>query len=196
MAFSRYKDLPNKIKSWNIPLIIQVWIFFLIILFFQLIWGNFEIEIVNFQPFIVISDAIGNFLLTIIPAIVNPLFEVDITREGISLILPNGLYVNYIFNLSGIKQMCLVIVLFLIVPGPWVKKIWFIPLNLFIIQITVLIRFFMIIIHCLVQPEHANFLPDLLFGPMFYIEILIIWLAWILIVAKTATFRYPSSVNR
>ncbi|NQV01772.1 MAG: hypothetical protein HQ542_03950 [Bacteroidia bacterium] len=196
MAFARYKNLSNKIKRWNYPMIIQGWIFFLIMLFFQLIWEYFETELDNFPPFVFISEIIGNFLLTITPAIVNPMIEVNIVRDGISLILPNGLYISYFFYLSSIKQMCLVITLFIIVQGPWKKKIWYIPLTLFIIQITVLVRFLLINVHCLVQPEQLHLLKDLLFGPLFYFEILIMWMAWVLLVAKSASLRNPNSVSR
>ncbi len=196
MASALFKNLLNKMKSWNFQLIIQVWIFFLVVLFFQLVWESFETEIDNFPPFVFISDAIGNFLLTITPAIVNPLIEVDIIRDGISLILPNGLYISYFFYLSGVKQMCLVISLFVIVPGSWGKKAWFIPLTLFIIQITVLARFLLVNVHCLVQPEQLHLLKDFLFGPLFYAEIMIMWMAWVLLIAKTASLRNPTSETR
>ena len=190
------RSLQTRIKSWNLPLVIQAWIFFLVMLFFQLIWESFESELNSFPPFIFISDAIGNVLLNTIPAIINPVFDVDIVRDGISLILPNGLYFNYFFYLSGVKQMCLVITLFLIVPGPWIKKLWFIPCSLIIIQITVFARFLIVNIHCLIQPEHVHLLQDLLFGPLFYFEILVLWLAWVLIVAKTASLKPPIPSNR
>jgi len=195
MTSAQRKGLSNKIKNWNIPLIIQTWVFFLIILFFHLLWENFEFEIAAFRPFILFSDAIGNFLLTTSPSIVNPMFEVDITRNGLSLILPSGYSVPYYFNLSGIKQMCLIIILFLIVPGPWIKKLWFIPVSLVIIQVTVFLRFFMVIVNCLIQPEQVNFLLDVLFGPLFFVELLVLWLAWILLIAKTVTLKYPSPSN-
>ncbi|MFH1296915.1 MAG: hypothetical protein ABIJ04_06540 [Bacteroidota bacterium] len=196
MASALSKNLLNKLKSWNFPLIIQAWIFFLVMLFFQLIWESFESELNSFPPFVFISDAIGKFLLNTTPAIINPVFDVDIVRDGISLILPNGLYINYFFYLSGVKQMCLVVTLFLIMPGAWFKRLWFIPLCLIIIQITVFVRFFVLNIHCLTQPEHIHLLQDMLFGPLFYFEILVLWLAWVLIVAKTASLKHPSPTIR
>jgi len=196
MASPFSKNLPNKVKSWNLPLIIQVWIFILINLFFQLIWENFEDDINQFTPFVSFSDAIGNLLLIITPRILNPLFDVDIVRDGISLILPGGYYVNFLFYLSGIKQMCLVTLIILIVPGPWLKKLWFIPLNLVIIQLMVFGRFLILNVHCLVHPEHIYLLQDLLFGPMFYLEILVMWLVWVVIIAKTASLRNPVSEGK
>ncbi|MBN1198206.1 MAG: hypothetical protein JXA23_02560 [Bacteroidales bacterium] len=196
MGSVRFPNLFEKVKHWNLPLLIQGWIFFLVLLLFQLIWENFEAEITSFLPFVFLSDAIGNLQLTIIPALVNPLTDAGIIRDGISLILPNGLYINYFFYLSGIKQMCLVIILLLIAPGPWKHKAWFIPLALLIIQATVFGRFFLLNLYCLIQPEQLHLVKDFLFIPLFYLEILILWMAWVLLVAKTATLHFPSRGNR
>jgi exosortase/archaeosortase family protein len=186
MLLNLFRNFPARVKTWNIPRLIQIWIFALIMLVFQLLWEQFENELNAVPFFLILSERIGNILLTVTPEIINPLIDQDIVRSGISLILPSGFYVSYFFYLSGIKQLCLVVVLFLLVPGPWMKKIWYIPLNILVILFFVFIRFLMLTMHCLVYPEHLHLIQDLLFGPMFYFEILILWLAWVLIVAKTA----------
>lgn len=186
MGFPQFKYLSEKQARWNLPLLIQGWIFFLALLFFQLIWGNFETEITTFPPLTALSDVLGNLQLTGIPALISPLTGAVIIRDGISLILPNGFYINYFFYLSGIKQMCLVIFLFVIAPGPWKKKLWFIPLALLVIQFTVFFRFFLLTLYCLIQPEQYHLVKDYLFIPFFYFEILILWMVWVLLVAKTA----------
>ena len=174
------------IKSGKYPFLIQIWIFLLIILFFQLLWESFE-KVLNTVPlFVALSEKTGDILLTLTPWIINPLISHDITRNVISLILPSGFYVSYFFYLSGIKQLCLVIILFIIVPGPWRKKLWYIPLNILMILLFVVIRFLMLTMHCLIYPEHLHLIQDLLFGPMFYSEIFFSWMAWVLLVARTA----------
>ncbi|TSA28133.1 MAG: hypothetical protein D4R67_04410 [Bacteroidetes bacterium] len=192
---SKFPWLRDRIKTWNIPLIIQVWIFSLVILFFQLIWEEFEVGIDSFPPFEYISDTIGNILLSITPGMINPFFPENIVRDGISIILPNGLYVNYFFYLSGVKQMCLVIILFILVPGPWKKKLWYIPLALAILLFSVFFRFLLMTIHTMIQPEYVHLLNDLLLGPLFYFEILFLWMAWVLIVAKTARLKRIPAEN-
>jgi uncharacterized membrane protein len=164
-------------------------------LFFQLIWENFETEIDKFPPLVFFSEAIGKFLLTVTPLIINPFVETDIIREGVSLILPNGLYISYFFYLSGIKQMCFLILLFAIATGPWAKKVWYVPLILLIVQLTVLVRFLALNLYCLVQPEQFHLLKDLFFIPLFYFEILLIWMTWVLIVGKTASLRKTQKTN-
>lgn len=195
MAATSPKHFPKRVKRWNTSMLIQVWIFFLILLFFQLMWDRFETEITTFPFFVLISDSIGNVLLTLIPAIINPVFKVDIIREGISLILPNGLYISFFFYLSGVKQMCLIVVLFLLVQGPWQKKFWFIPACLTVLLFTVFFRFFLLNLHCLTQPEQLHMIKDFLFRPLFYFEILIMWMVWVFMVAKTARLRRTIPVD-
>ena len=94
--------------------------------------------------------------------------------------------------MSGIKQMCLVSLLFILIPGPWKKKLWFVPVTVVLIFITVFIRFLLLTMHCLIYPEHIHLIQDLLVGPMFYFEILVMWMAWVVIIAKTASLKnYP-----
>ncbi|NQV02429.1 MAG: hypothetical protein HQ542_07275, partial [Bacteroidia bacterium] len=92
MKSTLFKHLENQIKRWNIPLIIQLWIFLLFIFIFQMLWERFEDDLNTFSLFVTISDFIGNLLLVTIPALLTSLFNVEIVRSGISIILPDGLY--------------------------------------------------------------------------------------------------------
>ena len=193
MGSTLLTNITKWIKRWNIPLIIQLWIFTLIILFFQLLWKKFEVDLNTFPPFVMISDFVGDILLISIPALINPLFTGEVVRSGISLILPDGLYINYLFYLSGVKQICLVVILFILVQGPWRKKLWFIPMSIGVILITVFLRFLLLTVHCMTVPEHIYLLQDLIIVPILYAEILVMWMAWVLLIAKTASLRiYPA----
>lgn len=193
-SFSR--KIRARAETWNIPLIIQVWIFSLIMLFFQILWEEFETELASFPLFVHLSDSIGDLLLTITPRMINPFFSGDIFREGNSLVLPNGIYVNYFFYLSGIKQMCLVFIIFIIVPGSPRKKSWYLPLALAVLMVTVIVRFIIMNLHTMIQPEHVHLLNDLLLGPLFYFEILFLWIAWVGLVAKTARLKRNVSASQ
>ncbi len=189
MRSTLLKHFKNRIKKWNTPLLIQLWIFLLFIFLFQLLWGKFEIDLNTIPLFVNISDHIGNLLLVTTPALLNLLFDVEIVRNGISIILPNGFSIDYDFYLSGIKQMCLVILLFILIPGPWKKKLWYVPITVIGIFVTVFIQFLVLTFHCLVHPEHLHLIQDLLVGPIFYFVILVMWMAWVLVIAKTASLK-------
>lgn len=182
-------NLRQRIQHWNFSLLFQLWIFLLILLVFQLGWESFEKDITAFPPLVRFSDFIGNLVLFVTPSILNPVFELEIERAGISLILPNGFYVSYFFYLSGIKQMAFVLIMLLLMPGPWKKKIWYIPICLVIVTITVFIRFLMLTLHCVIYPEHIHLIQIMLFGPLFYLEIVVMWATWVLIIARTAALK-------
>jgi len=192
MATGISRRLKERIRRWNLPLVIQTWIFVLIMLFFQIFWESYEAEINTFPPLVAWSDAMGEFLLWITPAILNPLFNAGIAQEGISLILPNGFYVSYFFHLSGIKPVLIVLFMIVLLPGPWIRKVWYAPACVAVILFTVFLRFILLTIHCMIFPEHLHLIQIMLFGPMFYLEILVMWAAWVLLIARTARLKgYP-----
>ncbi|MBC8435934.1 MAG: hypothetical protein H8D88_00060 [Bacteroidetes bacterium] len=168
---------------------IQLWIFILFIFCYQLLWDKYEVDLNTIPLFLKISDFIGNLLLVTTPAVLNLLFNIEIVRSGFSIILPNEFSINYFFYLSGIKQMCLVILLFILIPGPWKQKLWYVPITVIGIFITVFVQFLVLTFHCLVHPEHLHLIQDLLVGPIFYFVILVMWMVWVLVIAKTASLK-------
>ena len=188
------KKAPKNQSRWNRALAFQLWIFILIMLFFQLGWEYFETEITAWTPFVWLSNVFGNWALSLTPAILNPVFDLDIYRDDVSMVLPSGFYVGFFFHLSGIKQMTFVIFMMLFLPGPWIKKLWFTPLCLAALFVSVFIRFLVLTLHCVIYPEHLHLIQDMLFGPLFYVEILFFWGLWVLLIAKTASLsNYPKN---
>ena len=185
--------MTHRLSTWNLRLFSELWIFMVIMVVFQVAWESNEAAISSWPLLAYISDSIGNILLRVTPAILNPLLRIDIVREGNSLVLADGFYVSYWFYFSGLKQILLVSCLFLIIPGPWIRKLWYIPLNISIILIMVLLRFVVLTMHCTIYPEHYHLLQDILFGPMFYFEILVMWLIWVVYIARKSllSFRLP-----
>jgi exosortase/archaeosortase family protein len=185
---------PTKKSRWNHQLALQMWIFILIMLFFQLGWEYFEAEITTWTPLVWFSNLLGNWVLQVTPAILNPVYDLNIYREDVSMVLPSGFYVGFFFHLSGIKQMVFVLFMMLLLPGPWRKKMWFTPICIVALFVSVFLRFLMLTLHCVTYPEHLHLIQDMLFGPLFYLEILFFWGVWVLLIAKTASLsNYPKN---
>lgn len=174
----------------NLTLLNEFLLFLVVVVLFQLIWELYEEAILLFCPLKIASYYIGEMLLALTPDLLNPLLRVNIMREGTSLVLPDGFLINYQFTFSGIKQILLSVILFFIIPGPWLKKIWFIPLNIAIILIMVILRFMVLVVHSTIYPEHYHLLQDLLFGPLFYAELLALWIIWIVYIAKKTALHF------
>jgi exosortase/archaeosortase family protein len=174
----------------NLTLLNEFLLFLVVVVLFQVIWELYEEAILLFWPLTIASNFIGEVLLSLTPELLNPLLRIDIMRDGTSLVLPDGFLINYQFTFSGIKQILLSVTLFLIIPGPWLRKTWFIPLNIAIILVMVILRFMVLAVHSTIYPEHYHLLQDLLFGPLFYTEILAMWMVWIVYVAKKTNLHF------
>lgn len=183
-------SIKDYLQNWNLRLFIELWVFTLVFYFFHFLWTSYSAQIDDIPFFSRISGFIGNVLLNLTPAILNPLLRLDVVNDGNSIVLPNGFHVIYWFGLSGLKQMLQVFFVFLIISGPWRKKLWFIPLNIGIILVLVLFRFVILTAHCTIYPEHIQILQNILFGPMFYFEIIIMWIVWVLFIAKTGNREF------
>jgi exosortase/archaeosortase family protein len=71
------------------------------------------------------------------------------------------------------------VLLFLIFPGPWRKKLWFIPLGLLIVHLTNLFRIAGLSVVTVTVPEYWDFSHDYLFRPFFYVVIFLLWVWWV-----------------
>jgi len=184
------KSFRKYLHNWNFWFFFEFCIFLFIFYPFEIFWGSYENDIRNIPFLGRLSNSIGTILLDLIPRILNPVLRLDLVHDKNSIILSNGFHVKYGFNLSGLKQMFLVFIVFLIISGSWIKKLWYIPLNIIFILFLVVIRFLVLTAHCTIYPEHYQILQTILFGPMFYFEIIIMWIIWVLFVAKTGSQEF------
>jgi len=194
----RFINFKEWLQQWNLHLFFELWVFSLIFYFFHYFWLAFSGPVSEI-PFIAsLSDLIGRLLLFITPPVLKTFLHMDLSTNGMSILLPNDFSMVYGFDLSGIKQMMTVVLLFLLISGPWKKKLWFLPFNLFILLILVCFRFIVLTVHCSVHPEHFYVLQAILFGPMFYFELIIMWMVWVLFIAKTGCgdFEMPDILRR
>ena len=80
---------------------------------------------------------------------------------------------------SGLKQFFQVLIIFLIFPGPWKHKLWYIPLSILLMH---LVNIFRIVILCVIlvhKPEYWQFTHDWILRPFFYVIIFLEWLIWV-----------------
>jgi exosortase/archaeosortase family protein len=88
-----------------------------------------------------------------------------------------GLVINE--GCSGIKQILQFAVLMLIFPGPWKHKAWFIPLGMFIVHLTNVLRIVLITIVIEHWPANFQTAHDTYLRVMFYVVIFALWLFWV-----------------
>jgi exosortase/archaeosortase family protein len=80
---------------------------------------------------------------------------------------------------SGLKQILQVFLLFLIYPGPWKHKAWFIPMGIILVHLTNLFRITGLSVVVVNWPAYWQFSHDYMFRPFFYVVIFFLWVWWV-----------------
>jgi exosortase/archaeosortase family protein len=106
---------------------------------------------------------------------------IDIVRvdETMYMHFPNKaiMYVNN--SCSGLKQLIQFTLLMLIFPGPWKKKLWFIPLGILVMHLTNIFRMVGLGVVMNNWPYQWDFFHDTIFRFIFYVVIFALWVWWV-----------------
>ena len=101
------------------------------------------------------------------------------TEEIRTMIFSNGGKIWINFGCSGLKLMFQVTVLFLLFPGPWKHKLWYIPLGWLLMHLANLFRIVSLSVIVLWKPEYWDFSHDWILRPFFYLIIFGMWVIWV-----------------
>jgi exosortase/archaeosortase family protein len=103
-----------------------------------------------------------------------------ITTEPVNTMwFSNGGYIAVNTSCSGLKQFYQVFVLFLLFPGPWKHKLWFIPMGFVVMFVTNVFRIISLSVILLWQPDHWDFSHDWILRPFFYVVLFLLWVWWV-----------------
>lgn len=105
-------------------------------------------------------------------------FLYDVELDGRTMLFPNGGYIAITSGCSGLKPILQLIVLFILFPGPWKKKLWFIPLGVIIVHLTNLFRIISLSVVVMKWPKYWDFSHDWILRPFFYVVIFTLWWFW------------------
>ena len=159
-------------------------VFALIITFFHLLYKYFEPDIISIPIVSEIIEFLTNNLLITNSWIMEHLFSIRCVSEGDVLELPNGFKIEMQFGCSGLQQFFLVIILFLIYPGSWKAKTWYIPVSIVVIHVLNLIRLIGISIYSANDGRHFSLVHDWIFRPFIYLGIFLLWIVWVEVINK------------
>lgn len=105
-------------------------------------------------------------------------FLYDIVLDGRTMRFPNEGYIAITSGCSGLKPILQLIILFVLFPGPWKKKVWYIPLGVLIVHLTNLFRIISLSVVVMSWPKHWDFAHDWILRPFFYVVIFALWWFW------------------
>ena len=103
----------------------------------------------------------------------------DFFNRDTSLYFQGGkMYIDIIWGCTSVKQLYMFIIIIAFYRGPWIKKLWYIPLGCLILWIYNIIRIAMICYLTYYQPEKFDFYHEGLFRYIFYGLMFLLWVIW------------------
>jgi len=104
---------------------------------------------------------------------------ISITKGADNLMMfSNGGYIRIEESCSGLKQMYQLFFLFLLFPGPWKHKTWFIPTTFVVMFFTNIFRILILSGAVLYLPSHWDFIHLWIMRPFYYLVIFLLWVWW------------------
>ena len=113
--------------------------------------------------------------------ILRDILGVKFTVSNHTLYFQNGTYIGVSYGCSGLKLVLQWLVLMVLYPGPWKKKLWYIPMGIVVVHLTNLFRMtgLSIILIKFQNQAYFNFSHDYIFRPLFYVMIFSMWVIWV-----------------
>ncbi len=174
----KFDDLLERYKLKSLK---GIAIFCIITIAIHILWRLWAYQL-HYAPIAGFMRDSGQFMADIVfqqsSWIVKHVIGMDITIKGNTMYFANDGYLLINSGCSGIKPLMQFIILMMLYPGPWKKKLWFIPLGIIIVHITNLIRVVGLSIGIMEWPLYWKFSHDYIFRPFFYVVIFSMWLWW------------------
>lgn len=89
-----------------------------------------------------------------------------------------NIILNIIWGCTGVKQLYVFLSIMLFYPGPWKKKMWYLPVGAFILWVYNIVRVAAIIFLTRHHPEWFDDLHEGLFRYLYYGLIFFLWVYW------------------
>jgi exosortase/archaeosortase family protein len=157
----------------------EIGLFMFITVVFHNLWWAFATEIKSLEFIGRSADLLANEVYRGSYWVNARIFHMEIIEENHNVMrFANQKALQVAESCSGLKQFFQIAILFLLYPGPWKHKIWFIPLGFVAIHLTNILRVAGLSVWM------ANDIPFWEFGhnwvmrPIYYIVIFTLWYIW------------------
>ncbi len=176
--YLKFKELINNPKYQSLW---YVFLFMFITYVFHKLWWLFSKEIKSLDAILISANYLAHQVFVwsewVNRVILNLTFT---TTEPNTFLFPqvNG-YIAVNESCSGLKQMYQLFFLFVLFPGPWKQKLWYIPMTFFVMYLTNVFRIVVLSIILINWPEQWHFSHDWILRPFFYVIIFGLWVIWV-----------------
>jgi exosortase/archaeosortase family protein len=115
------------------------------------------------------------------------ILNIPMSLSGKTMYFPNGSGMSINESCAGDKQILQFVLLMLIYPGLWKRKLWYIPLGAVIVHFTNILRVVLLALVSANKYEWWHFMHNTLLRGMFYVVIFGLWVIWVKKVAHRLT---------
>jgi exosortase/archaeosortase family protein len=110
--------------------------------------------------------------------VLTRVLQIQIKTFDLSLWFSNNNGIIVGDGCTGLKQFIQVFLLFLIYPGPWKHKAWFIPTGILVMHITNIVRITLLGIAMNLNFPKIHFIHSYILRLLFYVVIFALWWIW------------------
>lgn len=172
------KEFLTRKRLWPLA---DVLVFVVITWGFHELWWMFFPQIMAVPLFVGIADWLANAVYLASAWVDVHVFRMDVLlfEKNVIHFVTNsrGIVINE--TCSGFKQMYQVLVLFLLFPGPWKHKLWYIPMGIaamFLINIARVVGLSFTMIY---WPAQWDFIHLWVLRPFYYLVLFLLWVIWV-----------------
>jgi exosortase/archaeosortase family protein len=172
----------QEVKSFlkNNSFVLDILLFVVITYLFHKLWWFFAADIKSIEAVSQLAEWLALQVFNESYFIIHHTFDPGAWYEPVNTIrFSNSGYITVNESCSGLKQFYQIIVLFLLFPGPWKHKLWYIPLSILIMHITNVMRIVILGMITLWAPEYWQFSHDWILRPFFYVVLFLLWVWWV-----------------
>lgn len=176
----RYYDRFRKFYNGPYGFAIDIGLFVIITYAFHSLWWDFANFIKSFTAVNMTADWLAKQVYISSLWINRNVLGMHITTEDPNTMwFSNGGFVTIVESCSGLKQFYQIFVLFVLFPGPWKHKLWFIPMSLLIMHFVNIMRIVILSVIAVWKPEYWDFTHSWILRPFFYVVIFALWVWWV-----------------
>lgn len=166
--------------SGTFGFVIDIALFSIITYAFHVLWWDFSAFIKSFTAVSATADWLAEQVFVASLWINRNILGFQVSTEaGNYMWFSNGGHVQVVESCSGLKQFYQILVLFILFPGPWKHKVWFIPMSIVIMHAVNILRIVILSVMVLWKPEYWDFVHEWILRPFFYVVIFLLWVWWV-----------------
>jgi exosortase/archaeosortase family protein len=160
--------------------LVDVLIFALITIVFHMLWWDFYGWITQFTIITSTADRLARAVYLSSHWFNKNILMLNMTTsEPNTMWFSNGSHVTIDEGCSGLKQFYQIAVLFILFPGPWKHKLWFIPAGSIVMFFVNVFRIVVLSLVALHWPQYWDFIHEWVLRTFFYVVIFALWVVWV-----------------